>query len=104
VHVADLVRAHLMALDRLETSLGPINIGTRDGFTVKEIVGAVERVTGRRLPVELAPRRDGDPPALIADSRRARDLLGWSPTRSTLDEMIGSAWAWFQRHPSGYAR
>jgi UDP-glucose 4-epimerase len=103
VHVVDLVEAHLLALDKLDQGLGAFNLGTRDGFSVKQIVEAVERVTGRTLPVEYAPRREGDPPMLIADSARARSLLGWLPRKSTLDEMIGSAWDWFKRHPNGYA-
>lgn len=102
VHVLDLVDAHLLALDRLDRSLGPINLGTRDGFSVRQIVEAVERVTRRPLPVSYGPRRAGDAPALIADSTKARELLGWQPTRSTLDEMIGSAWDWMREHPAGY--
>jgi UDP-glucose 4-epimerase len=104
VHVLDLVDAHLLALDRLDSSLGPINLGTKDGFSVNQIVESVERVTGRTLPVDYAPRRPGDPPALIADSSRARELLGWAPTRSTLDQMVESAWDWMRRHPTGYGR
>jgi UDP-glucose 4-epimerase len=102
VHVLDLVDAHLLALGRLDEPLGAVNLGTRDGFSVRQVIEAVERVTGRELPVELGPRRAGDPPALIADSTRAREVLGWSPRRSTLDEMVGSAWAWHQAHPDGY--
>lgn len=102
VHVLDLVDAHLAALDRLDISLGPVNLGSRSGFSVQEIVAAVERVTGQRLPIERKPRRAGDPPVLVADAARARALLGWEPHRSNLDEMIGSAWDWMQRHPNGY--
>jgi UDP-glucose 4-epimerase len=104
VHVVDLVEAHLLALDKLDRGLGALNLGTRDGFSVRQIVEAVERVTGRTLPTEYAPRREGDPPVLIADSSRARSILGWRPKRSTLDEMIGSAWEWFQRNPRGYEK
>ena len=103
VHVVDLADAHLSALERLDRSLGPINLGTKGGFSVRQIVEAVERVTGRALPVRYEPRRAGDPPALVADSSRAHELLGWSPARSTLDEMVGSAWDWFLRPPNGYA-
>jgi UDP-glucose 4-epimerase len=102
VHVQDLADAHVAALDRLDASLGPLNLGTRSGFSVLEIVNAVERVTGHTLPIELRERRPGDPPSLIADAARAHRLLGWRPERSTLDEMIGSAWGWMQRHPRGY--
>lgn len=107
VHVLDLIDAHLLALDQLDAApepLGAFNLGTREGFSVRQIVEAVERVTDRPLPVVYGPRREGDPPALVADSSRARNELGWTPVRSTLDEMIGSAWSWHQRHPGGYAR
>lgn len=102
VHVVDLVDAHLRALDRLDDALGPINLGTRDGVSVRQIVAAVERVTGSPLPVSVESRRSGDPPALVADSSRARDLLDWEPRHSTVDEMVSSAWAWMTRHPRGY--
>lgn len=102
VHVLDLVDAHLLALGRLDQPLGALNLGTRDGFSVRQVIDAVERVTGRDLPVQVGPRRAGDPPELVADSTRAREVLGWSPSRSTLDEMVGSAWAWHQAYPDGY--
>ena len=105
VHVVDLIEAHLLALDRLgvsEAALGAFNLGTRGGFSVKEIVESVERVTGRSLPVVYGPRRDGDPPALIADSSRARSELGWNPVCSSLDTMIADAWTWHLKHPNGY--
>ena len=107
VHVVDLVDAHLMALAKLQAddrSLGAINLGTTGGFSVKQIVEAVERVTGRPLPVDYGPRRAGDPPSLVANSNKARETLGWTPSRSTLDQMVGSAWEWHQRHPDGYVR
>lgn len=103
VHVVDLADAHIAALDKLDQgSLGAINLGTRDGFSVKQIVEAVERVTGKTLNVAYGERRPGDPPALIADTTRAQELLGWNPVRSTMDEMIGSAWTWMQNNPDGY--
>ncbi len=102
VHVVDLVDAHIAALDRLDQPLGPMNLGTATGFSVQQIVDAVQKVTGMPLPVEYGPRREGDPAALIADSSRAREVLGWTPERSTLEHMIGSAWDWYQRHPNGY--
>lgn len=103
IHVIDLADAHIRALEVLgEKSLGPINLGTRDGFSVEQIVDAVQRVTGLELPIAYGDRRAGDPPALIADITRAQELVDWNPTRSTMDEMIGSAWAWMQEHPDGY--
>lgn len=103
VHVIDLADAHISAVEILgEKSLGPINLGTRDGFSVQQIVDAVQRVTDMELPVNYGERRAGDPPALIADTSKAQELLGWNPTRSTMEEMIGSAWSWMQKHPNGY--
>lgn len=103
VHVVDLADAHIRAIEELgNKSLGPINLGTRDGFSVKMIVDAVQRVTGQELNVTYGERRAGDPPALIADTSKAQELIGWNPTRSTMDEMIRSAWNWMQAHPEGY--
>lgn len=103
VHVVDLVDAHLKALARIDDDLQAINLGSKDGFSVRQIVDAVERVTGRSLPVTYGPRRAGDPPALIADASRAAEKLDWVPT-SSLDDMVASAWDWMSRHPSGYDR
>ena len=103
VHVVDLADAHIRAIEELgEKSLGAMNLGTRDGFSVKQIVDAVERVTGKKLNVQYGERRAGDPPALIADTTRAQELVGWNPVRSNMDDMIGSAWAFMQAHPNGY--
>ena len=106
VHVLDLADAHTLALEALhdeEGSIGAFNLGTRDGATVREVVESVERVTGKSVPVQYAERRPGDPPVLVADSTRARQGLGWEPRRSTLDEMVSSAWRWHLAHPEGYA-
>jgi UDP-glucose 4-epimerase len=97
VHVLDLADAHIAALERLDRSLGPINLGTTHGFSVREVIDAVVDVTGRPVPVRIQARRPGDPPALLADSTRARELLDWEPVRSTLPAMIGSAWRWMER-------
>jgi UDP-glucose 4-epimerase len=102
--VTDLVEAHILALDKLDGPLGVFNLGTRNGFSVAKVVEAVELTTDQNLPVTMGPRRAGDPPALIADSTRAREELGWNPVNSTLDAMIGSHWDWIQEHPDGYAR
>jgi UDP-glucose 4-epimerase len=104
VDVRDLVDAHILALEHLDgdEALGAFNLGTQDGFSVQQVTHAVELVTDKAVPVEIGPRRAGDPPVLIADSTRARRELGWNPTRSTLDQMIGGAWDWMQAHPNGY--
>ena len=102
VHVVDLADAHVDVLDRLNISLEAINLGTKDGFSVQQIADAVARVTGKQLPLAYGPRRTGDPAALIADSSKAQEAIDWDPSRSSLDDMIGSAWDWMQRHPDGY--
>jgi UDP-glucose-4-epimerase GalE len=105
VHVADLAEAHLLALNRLAQlgrSLGAINLGGGRGASVCEVLAAVERVTGRAAPVNFASRRPGDPAVLVAEIARAGELLAWTPRRSSLDEMVASAWAWRQRFPQGY--
>jgi UDP-glucose 4-epimerase len=105
VHVEDLVDAHLLALDRVaagDDALGAINLGTRDGASVREVLDAVERVTGTPVPIIHAGRRPGDPAVLVADSTRAEQILGWQPRRSSLDQMVSSAWNWRQRFPRGY--
>ena len=102
VHVVDLADAHLLALERIEGKLGAINLGARGGYSVRQIVDAVESVTGKKLPVTYGPRREGDPPTLIADASKAESALGWKPQRN-LEAMISTAWDWMQRHPNGYA-
>lgn len=99
IHVTDLAHAHVLALKALErgTSSQAINLGNGAGFTVKEVIAAVERVTGLRVPHTLCPRRAGDPPALISASTVAREILGWIPQYPDLDRIIADAWAWHQR-------
>ncbi len=99
VHVCDLADAHTAAMDHLSRHQGveAFNLGTGVGTSVLDLVRAVERVSGRTVPVELHPRRPGDPPRLVADSSRAGQILGWRPQRSDLDTLIGSAWRWHNR-------
>lgn len=95
VHVLDLADAHVRAIERLlggGASLAA-NLGTGDGVTVRELISAVERVTGKRVPAAPAPRREGDPPALVADNAFAKRELGWSPSRD-IDQIITDAWKW----------
>jgi UDP-arabinose 4-epimerase len=99
IHVQDLAEAHVKALDRL---LGgglslTLNLGTGVGHTVREVIAAAERITGHRIPRREGPRRPGDPPVLVADASRAREVLGWTPGLSDLDTIIKTAWAWHGR-------
>ncbi len=99
IHVEDLARAHLLALDAATPGEHKIyNLGNGTGFSNREIAEAAREVTGHDLPVEIAPRRDGDPAILVASSQRARDELGWVPVKNTLHDMIGDAWAFYREH------
>ena len=105
IHVADLADAHIAALELTATAqpgLEAVNLGSGSGFSVREVLAAAESVVGAPVPHVVGPRRAGDPPVLVASNERASELLGWSPRRGSLAEMIGSAWSWRQRHPQGY--
>jgi UDP-glucose 4-epimerase len=114
IHVEDLAQAHLLALiatapadPRTGPTSGPCeplicNLGSGTGFSNRQVVAAVESAIGRSLPIRIGPRRAGDPPILVASARNALDKLAWKPNRGSLEEMIGSAWAWKRSHPSGY--
>jgi UDP-glucose 4-epimerase len=106
VHVRDLADAHLLALEASgegDPSLEVYNLGSAAGFSVREVVEAARRVTGRAIPARVLKRRIGDPPVLVASSRRARRELGWQPRHSSLEQMLADAWAWREAHPAGYA-
>jgi UDP-glucose 4-epimerase len=105
IHVEDLADAHLAALEATASPRDePLvcNLGTSTGFSVREVLTVAEAVVGRPIPHSIGPRRAGDPDELVASNARARDALGWTPRRSTLEAMIGSAWAWRRAHPDGY--
>jgi UDP-glucose 4-epimerase len=107
VHVRDLAAAHLLALEATgegDPSLEVYNLGSAAGFSVREVVEAARKVTGRAIPARVLKRRSGDPPVLVASSRRARRELGWHPQHSQLDAMLADAWAWRAEHPEGYPR
>lgn len=104
VHVTDLADAHVRALRRLEQG-GPsatYNVGTERPSSVREVLAAVERAVGRRVPCRSAPRRLGDPAVLYASAARIRAELGWAPERPALDTIVGDAWRWHSRHPGGF--
>jgi len=109
IHVEDLADAHLRAIeatapgdDRTAEPL-VLNLGNGDGFSVRQVIAAAESVVGARIPYAIGPRRTGDPPVLVARSTRAAEVLGWTPSRPTLESMVGSAWSWRRAHPDGYA-
>jgi UDP-glucose-4-epimerase GalE len=104
IHVDDLAEAHILALDRL----GPgvqlrYNVGTGRGYSVREVIRAVEEVTGLKVPVREGPRRPGDPPELVADASKIRRELGWGPKYTDLRSVVQTAWNWHKAHPDGYA-
>jgi UDP-glucose 4-epimerase len=101
IHVSDLAEAHVLALELLGRGGGPAiyNLGCGgDGYTVREVVQVAERVTGRRVPVQMGARRPGDPAVLVAASDRIRRELGWRPRFQSLDEIVASAWRWMRAH------
>ncbi len=104
VHVSDLAAAHLAALRALESGApsSAYNLGNGQGSSVRQVIDAVARVTGRPVPHTIGPRRPGDPARLVASSERARRNLHWMPRFAELDVIVRTAWAWHQRHPRGY--
>ena len=99
VHVTDLAAGHVQALDYLERggATTAVNLGTGRGFSVREVIAAAERVTGRRIPVREAARRAGDPPVLVADATRARAVLGFAPRFTEIEPIVATAWRWHTR-------
>ena len=103
VHVNDLAEAHLLALEQLQPGRGrAFNLGTGRGHSVREVIDACREVTGRDVPVRYGPRREGDPPALVAAADRARTELGWQPQYKDLHAIVETAWRWHRDHPHGY--
>ncbi|MEJ0015265.1 MAG: UDP-glucose 4-epimerase GalE [Acetobacteraceae bacterium] len=103
VHVTDLAQAHLLAVDRLDAGSLTLNLGSGSGHSVLDVIGAVERVSGRKVPYRISPRRPGDPAVLVASSERARRELGWQPRFTGLDDIVRTAFRWREAHPAGYA-
>ena len=103
IHVRDLAQAHLLALEYLDKGgdSGAFNLGSGQGFSVREIIETARAVTGAPIPAVEEPRRPGDPSVLIASNQRARQVLGWSPQRG-LEQIISDAWIWHRSHPNGY--
>ena len=101
IHVQDLVEAHLLALDWLLQGKAStaFNLGNGHGFSIREVIHAVETVTGQRVAVQDLPRRPGDPAILVADSTRARAALGWQPQYTDLHDIVRHAWMWESKRP-----
>ena len=98
IHVSDLAEAHIFALEHLLKGGGSevFNVGTGSGQSVKQVLSAVERVTGKKVPFEMGPRREGDPASLVADSTKLQTKLGWKPKRADLDRIVSDAWQFAQ--------
>jgi UDP-glucose 4-epimerase len=105
VHVADLADAHILALEQLvsgKIKSEVFNLGTSKGFSVLQIIESARRVTGHEIPVEVVPRRQGDPAALVASNEKCKRILGWCPRFENIDQIVADAWHWHKRHPDGY--
>jgi UDP-glucose 4-epimerase len=102
IHVTDLAQAHVLGLRYLQSggASETFNLGNGNGFSVREVISAVERITGRPVTSSIVPRRPGDPPILVGSSTKARQMLGWSVNFDTLDSIIDTAWRWHNRSPS----
>ena len=102
IHIVDLGRAHILALTGNTT--GPFNLGTGKGFSVREVIDVVRKVTKRDIPEVISPRRPGDPDRLVASAVKAKKILKWTPLYSNLNDIVESAWGWHQAHPDGYKK
>lgn len=103
VHVVDIAQAHLLALEKIGDLSGNVyNLGNGEGYSVLEVIKAVEKVSGVKIPVKFCPRRLGDPAILVASADRAMRELDWKPQFSKLEDIIESAWRWLKGHPDGY--
>jgi UDP-glucose 4-epimerase len=104
VHVDDLSRAHIAVFDKLQEPGAALfyNLGTGTPTSVREVISAVEQVTGKTVPVVEGPRREGDPPSLYADATKAQTELNWQPKYTTILPIVESAWKWHESHPQGY--
>jgi len=105
IHIADLVSAHLLALNALESKDKMIyNIGSGNGFSVREVIETARQVTGHAIPAIEAPRRPGDSARLVASPKKIMDELGWKPQHTNMQAILSSAWEWHKSHPNGYEK
>lgn len=105
VHVVDIARAHVLALEGIDSLSGRCyNLGNGEGFSVFQVVAAARQVTTAKIPVNICPRRNGDPAVLVARSDRARAEMGWKPQFPEIETILNDAWHWLKEHPNGYDR
>ncbi len=105
IHVDDLGNAHLLALERIRAGQGiKVNLGTGNGFSVREVIDCCRNVSGCHIKVKVGERRAGDPAILVADAAKARQLLDWTPQFQTVKPIVETAWNWHRRHPKGYPK
>ncbi|OLC98254.1 MAG: UDP-glucose 4-epimerase GalE [Acidobacteria bacterium] len=103
IHILDIADSHVRALEEIDRVSGEaFNVGNSRGFSILEVIDAAERITGRKIPRKLGPRRPGDPAVLVASKEKLKRTLGWEASHSSLEEIIQSAWTWKQEHPRGY--
>jgi UDP-glucose 4-epimerase len=103
VHVLDIADSHLKALENIERVSGEaFNVATGRGYSILEVIDTAERITGKKIPRRMQPRRPGDPATLVASKDKLKNLLAWEAQHSSLEEIVGSAWTWKLKHPHGY--
>ncbi len=104
IHISDLSRAHLLALEYLKRGENSefLNLGNGSGYSVKQVIEAARKVTGKNIEARIAPRRAGDPSRLIADARKANKVLDWKPQFPEIEQIVESAWKWHEANPNGY--
>ena len=102
IHVVDLADSHMKAIEYLKNGGASIsvNLGVGKGYSNREVIQAVERVTGKKIPIEVKPRRPGDPASVYADNTKAKKLLRWEPKHSDLETIVASAWKWHEKDNS----
>jgi len=100
IHIEDLAQAHLLALTGRQ--IGPFNLGTGTGCSVREVLQAANEIIGKKIPAKILPRRPGDPARLVADAAKACSILAWKPLKSSIRDIISSAWTWHKKNPHGY--
>ena len=100
IHIVDLASAHILAVQFAGSDV--FNLGSGDGYSVKQVIETARKVTGHKIPVVEKPRRPGDPPKLVGDSTKIRKKLNWKPRFDSLEAIIASAWQWHRQHPRGY--